>query len=318
MFEPIDSDFSTRYSGIPTFFRLPVANENAAIDVGVFGIPWDGGVTDRPGACLGPRHVRVASAYARQEHGVLGVRPFEACAIADLGDVFVNPVNRDASLLSVRQKVEALRAKRIAPLAVGGDHLCTLPILEGFRKEAPIGLIQFDAHVDTWDVDFANERLTHGTPFRRAIESGFVDPKRMIQIGIREMIHSRADLAFGRANGITCITVEELRRRGIQDTAHFIGETMRGAEVYVSIDIDVLDPAFAPGTGTPEVGGLTTMELMQLVRGLTTLRILGGDVVEVSPPFDSSGITALAAATVLYELLCAIVVGRSNEIVQNR
>lgn len=304
-FLPLDSDIYPRFCGISTFFRLPYFNIDSLpkLDIAVLGIPWDGSATDRRGSALGPREVRNASGYARLMHGVHLNRPFEDTSVADIGDVPVNPINEEVTFGYIREWIGVLKMNQICPLIVGGDHLISLPVLEALASDGPIALVQFDAHLDTWDTDFAKETHSHGTPFRRAIEQGLIDPKKSLQIAIRELIHNPQDLAFSNQSGMTVITVDSFQLIGIEAVIKKIREVVGLAKVYITLDIDCLDPAFAPGTGTPEPGGITTHELMKLIRGLKGLDVIGADLVEVAPPYDPAGVTSLAAASLLYEIL---------------
>lgn len=302
-YSPVDSDYFPRYAGIPTFMRLPSTFEYNELNIGILGIPWDGGVTERAGARHGPRSVREASSFNRNEHGTTGVRVFDIVNIADIGDVPTNPVNRNATLESIKNFTKNLLDHNVFPLSVGGDHLVTFPILQGMQEKGPLALVHFDAHTDTWDVDFADEKLTHGTPFRRAVENQLIIPDKMIQIGLRELIHSKNDLKFCRENNISILTMEDIKTNGLKQVIEKIKSVIGDHNTYISFDIDVLDPAFAPGTGTPEVGGLTTHEALLILRGLVGCNIIGSDLVEVAPNLDISNITSLAGATILYELL---------------
>lgn len=302
-FQPLDSGIVPRFAGPSTFMRLPTASPDQ-VDIAVVGVPFDGGTTNRPGARHGPREVRNQSSLVRRVHHVTGKSPFDLARIADCGDVSVSPFDLNGALDTIAAFFADIRRAGARPLAIGGDHLVTLPILRGLT-DRPLGLIHFDAHSDTYDEFFGN-RYNHGTPFRRAIEEGLLDPKRMIQIGIRGSISSADNYDFARAAGIRIVFIEELMDRGVDsvmaETRSIVGE----AATYVSFDIDALDPSFAPGTGTPEIGGITTYQAQKMIRALAGLDIAGADLVEVSPPLDPSGMTALTGATLLFELLCAM------------
>ncbi len=301
-FQPLDSGTVPRFAGPCSFMRLPFA-EPQEVDIALLGVPFDGGTTNRTGARHGPREIRNQSSLVRRVHHVTGISPFDLVRVADCGDAPVNPLSIDDSLSTIEAHFSAVRQSAAVPLAVGGDHLITLPILRGLAGGGPVGLIHFDAHTDTYD-SFFGSRYNHGTPFRRAIEEGLLDPKRMVQIGLRGAISHRSNYDFANDAGIRIIFIEELVERGIKDV---MGEARRlvGSEpTYVSFDIDVIDPSIAPGTRTPEIGGLTTREAQAMIRLLRPLDIVGADLVEVSPPLDPSGGTAMTGAVLLFELLC--------------
>ena len=310
-FEPLDAALVPRFAGMPTFMRLPVVEDFRQLDIALVGVPFDGGTTNRPGTRHGPREIRNQSSLIRRVHHVSGIAPYERARIADGGDCPVNPID----LMDAMAKITAFFAKihgaGAIPLAAGGDHLITLPILRALAADRPLGLIHFDAHSDTNDRYFGDNPFTHGTPFRRAVEEGLLDPKRMVQVGIRGSIYAPSDYDFAKANGIRVIFIEEFARRGVEDVAAEIRALTEGGASYLSFDIDVIDPGQAPGTGTPEIGGMTTREAQAMIRALKGLSIAGADVVEVSPPFDVGGITALTGATMMFEILC-ILADRAN------
>lgn len=303
-----------RFAGVATFMRCPQVTDPAEADIAILGLPWDGGTTHRPGARHGPRAVREQSTLMRRVHPVTKTSPFEACRVRDLGDAPVNPVDLPATLGIIEQEVGRILAAGAIPLCVGGDHLTTLPVLRAIGREHPVGMVHVDAHSDTWDTYFGGTRYTHGTPFRRAIEEGVLDPKRVVQIGIRGSLYAADDMDWALDQGIRVITIEELREIGI---AGAVAEALRVAgagRTYLTFDIDSLDPAYAPGTGTPEIGGLTSFEAQQIVRGLAPLDLVGADLVEVSPPLDVGNITALAGATILFEILCILAENRARRL----
>jgi guanidinopropionase len=270
-------------------------------------VPWDSGTTNRPGPRHGPRQLRDASTMIRAEHPTTGIRPFEKVNCADIGDVGPNPASIDDTLERVMTAFKALKAQRIRPLMVGGDHLSSLPVLRGIVGDAPLGMVHFDAHTDLYHSYFGGQMYTHGTPFRRAIEEGLLDPKRVVQIGIRGTMYDAEDLDFAGANGVRVIRIEDFFRRGVDDVMAEAREIVGTKPIYVSYDIDFVDPAFAPGTGTPEVGGPTSFQALEVCRHLHGLDIHGADLVEVSPPFDPTGATAFLGASIMFELLCAMV-----------
>ncbi len=309
-FQPVSGFDLPRFAGVPTFMRLPLAEQGSTLrkdtDVGLIGIPWDGGTTNRPGARHGPRQLRDVSTMIRTVHPTLGIHPFELANCADLGDVPPNPADINDTLDRVATYYRALTADGIAPLSAGGDHLISLPVLRGINRGTPLGMIHFDAHTDLFDGYFGGYKYTHGTPFRRAIEEGLLDPGRVIQIGIRGTMYDGGDIEWGRAQGVTILGIDELMERGHADVMRQARQIVADHPTYVSFDIDFLDPAFAPGTGTPEIGGPDTWTAQQLVRGLRGLNLVGADLVEVSPPFDPSGNTSWVGVSMMFELLCVL------------
>ena len=307
-YKPIPGDVLPRFAGIATFMRLPhVAPADADdVDIGLIGVPWDGGTTNRAGARHGPRQIRDLSTMARNVHHATGIAPFELCNCADLGDTPVNPVDIDDTLARVTRFYDEVVAQGIVPLTAGGDHLITLPIMRSLCRDGPVGMVHFDAHTDTLDRYFGESKYTHGTPFRRAIEEGLLDPKRTVQIGIRGALYSAADKDWGLEQGIRVIEIEECNDLGVEAVVAEARRVVGDGKTYVSFDVDALDPVYAPGTGTPEIGGITTYDALTMIRGLRGLDLVGGDVVEVSPPFDPSGNTALVAVTTMFEILCLL------------
>jgi guanidinopropionase len=310
-FQPVSGLDLPRYAGAASFMRLPFVPPGHArfgeVEIGLIGTPWDGGTTNRPGARHGPRALRDASTLIRSQNGATGVAPFTAARCADLGDVAPNPADLHDSLDRITAFYRDVVAAGIRPLTGGGDHLCTLPILRALGAEAPLGLIQFDSHTDLFDSYFGGTRFTHGTPFRRAIEEGLLDPARMVQIGIRGTAYGTEDRDFAAAVGIRIFPVEEVFARGPEEVMAEAREILGTAPTYVTYDIDFVDPTFAPGTGTPEVGGPNSFQALQVARGLQGVQIAGADLVEVSPPFDLGGATAYLGASLMFEMLCAMV-----------
>ena len=295
-----------RYSGVPTFMRAPQATSAADVDIALIGVPYDGAVTNRPGARHGPREIRNMSSLMRSIHHVTKVNPYDLCRIGDLGDVDMPHL---FDLGGVVDDITAFYAEvhgaGAAPLTAGGDHMITYPIFRAIAAERPVGMVHVDAHTDTWD-EFLGEKIGHGTPFRRAVEDGLLDPKRTVQIGIRGAQNSDEGWIYSLESGMRVIFMEEFTELGVDAVIAEARRVVGDGPTYISFDVDGLDPVYAPGTGTPEVGGLTTIEAQQLLRGLRGLDIVGGDVVEVSPPFDPSGNTALVGATMMYEILCIL------------
>ena len=310
-FQPVSGFDLPRFAGVPTFMRLPyVGLEDPRIgdvDIGLIGAPWDGGTTNRPGPRHGPRQMRDMSTMIRAENSVTRIRPFEAANCADLGDVGPNPADLADSMERMTAFYTKVKAAGIRPLTAGGDHLCSLPILRALSADGPLGMIHFDSHTDLFDSYFNGTRYTHGTPFRRAVEEGLLDPRRVIQIGIRGTAYDFEDRDFAAAVGITIVPVEELHARGVKDVMAQARDLVGDLPTYVSYDIDFVDPAFAPGTGTPEVGGPNSFEAMLCARELAGVNIAGADLVEVSPPFDPSGGTAYLAVSIMFEMLCNMV-----------
>lgn len=309
-FQPVSGFDLPRFAGIASFMRLPMSGLDdprlPQVDIGLIGLPWDAGTTNRPGPRHGPRQVRDMSTMIRAQHGVSGVRPFETVNCADLGDVPPNPADLSDTMDRITQMLTQLRRAGVLPVCVGGDHLCTLPVLRALAADAPLGLIHFDSHTDLFHSYFGGSMYTHGTPFRRAVEEGLLDPARMIQIGIRGTAYDSEDREFAAAQGIRIVTIEELFDRGLKDVMAEARQIAGTGSTYVSYDIDFVDPAYAPGTGTPEVGGPNAFQALQVVRELVGVNIAGADLVEVSPPFDNSGGTAFLAASILFEILCVI------------
>ena len=306
-FKPISGAVLPRFAGIPTFMRLPHLPPEKAepVDIGIIGVPWDGGTTNRAGARHGPRQMRDMSTMTRNVHHVLGLQPFEMAKCADLGDTPVNPIQLEDTLQRIEDFYKVVHEKGVMPLSAGGDHLVTLPIMRAIAdKKRPLGMVHFDAHTDTWDRYFGGAEYTHGTPFRRAIEEGLLDPKRIIQIGIRGGLYHHKDKEWGLAQGIRVIEIEEYFDLGPDKVMEIAKEVIGDGPAYISFDVDGMDPVFAPGTGTPEIGGYSTHDAQRMVRHCRGMDIVGADVVEVAPPFDPSGATALAGVTIMWELLC--------------
>jgi guanidinopropionase len=305
-YEPVDSGVTPRFAGHSTFLRLPVLTNPQDVDIAIVGVPWDGGTTNRPGPRHGPRQVRELSSLIRRVHAVTKISPYEICRVADLGDAPVNPIDLNRSLEDIRKFFSQIVEAQAVPLAIGGDHLSSLPVLRAVAAARPVGMIHFDAHSDTVDSYFGGLKYTHGTPFRRAIEEGLLDPKRVVQIGIRGSTYSADERDWPLQQGVRMISIEEFEEMGVDAVIREARRVAGDAPTYVSFDIDALDPAFAPGTGTPEFAGLTSREVNRMMHGLRNLDLVGADVVEVSPPFDPAGGTALAAANIAFELLCLL------------
>lgn len=302
---PLDGRVTPRFLGPAGFFRLPFRASAAGLDIALLGLPFDGAVTNRPGARHGPAAVREASQLIRGYNPATGVAPFALARVADLGDVNATPLDLAAALAAIEARVTEVASAGARVMTVGGDHLTTLPVLRGLRPASPLGLIHFDAHSDTAEVNFGSP-LGHGTPFRRAVEEGLLDPRRIVQIGIRGSGYEPDDLAWAEGAGIRLIRIEECEALGPAGVVAEVRRVIGAAPCWLSFDVDSLDPAFAPGTGTPEWGGLTPREALAMLRGLAGLPIIGGDVVEVAPAYDHAQVTAIAGATVLFEVLCLV------------
>ncbi len=310
--QPIDAALVPRFAGLPTFMRLPAVTSPSEVDIALVGVPFDGGTTNRAGTRHGPREIRNQSSLMRRVHHVSAIAPYDLVRVGDLGDCPINPIDLMDALKKIEAFFSEIRAAGAVPITAGGDHLISLPILRALARDRPLGMIHFDAHSDTNDRYFGDNPYTHGTPFRRAVEEGLLEPKRIVQIGIRGSIYDPADYDFAKANGIRIIFIEEFARRGPEDVMAEARELVGTRPIYLTFDIDSIDPSMAPGTGTPEIGGITTREAQAMLRLLRGLTIVGADVVEVSPPFDLGGITALAGATVMFELLCVMAEARAR------
>jgi agmatinase len=308
---PVDGTRVPRYAGAPTFARLPRIDEVSAYDIALLGAPFDAGVSFRPGARFGPSSVRQASRHLRPAyHPDLGVAPFRELQAVDAGDVPCNPFSIDEALDQIAGHARDLLSPERRLVTIGGDHTVALPLLRAVTAvHGPVALVHLDAHLDTWDTYFGASR-THGTVFRRAFEEGLLLPDRSVHLGIRGPLYDAADLDDDRRFGFSVIRAADLETMGLEEVVGRIRERTAGVPVYLSIDIDVLDPAFAPGTGTPEMGGLTSRELLHVLRRLDGAGIVAADVVEVSPAYDHAEITSLAAATVAYDVMSLMALGR--------
>ncbi len=306
--QPTSGLVTPRFGGLATFMRLPHVplDEATNLDIGIIGIPWDGGTTNRPGPRHAPRQMRDMSAMVRRMHQTSHVVPYDLANIADLGDCPVNPADVNDALERIGGFLKSVVGKGIRPLSAGGDHLSSLPALRAVGEKKPVGMIHFDAHTDLYDSYFGGFKYTHGTPFRRAIEEGVLDPKRTVQIGLRGSMYDLDDFDYGAKMGVRQIRIEEAIEMGPKAVMNEARSIAGDAEIYVSFDIDMLDPVYAPGTGTPEIGGFTTLQAQAMLRELRGLNIVGADVVEVSPPFDPSGMTAYAGVVMMFEIMCSM------------
>jgi agmatinase len=303
MIGPVDSSQVPRYAGPATFARLPRLDQVAHADVAVVGVPFDTGVSYRPGARFAPSAVREASRLLRPYHPGLDVSPFERIQVADGGDIAVNPFHIGEAIETIEGAAAELQAEGTRLVTIGGDHTIALPLLRAVsRIHGPVALLHFDAHLDTWDTYFG-EPYTHGTPFRRAVEDGILDTEAISHVGTRGPLYGKKDLEDDRRLGFGIVTSSDVMRRGVDETVDALRQRIGSRPLYVSIDIDVLDPAHAPGTGTPEAGGMTSRELLEIIRGLRGLNLVGADVVEVAPAYDHADITSVAASHLAYDLV---------------
>jgi guanidinopropionase len=309
-FQPIPGLKTARFAGMSTFMRLPhLELDNPLVDktdIAIVGVPFDGGTSNRAGPRHGPRQLRDLSTMIRTTHPRSGVNPFKMVNCADLGDAPVNPIDIMQSLDLITDFYNQITDKGIVPLTAGGDHLISFPILRSLGRDGPVGMVHFDAHTDMNDSYFGNSKYTHGTPFRRAIEQGFLDPKRTIQIGIRGVKYEATDFDWALSQGVRIIEIDEFFDRGVDSIMKEAREIVGDGKTYVSFDIDGIDPSYAPGTGTPEIGGYSTYEAQKMLRALDGLNLIGADLVEVSPPFDPSGGTAWVGVSLMFEMLCVL------------
>ena len=314
-----DPRFEPRYAEIPTFMRAPYVADLSGVDIALYGIPYDGGVTNRPGARHGPREIRNQSSINRALNHATRVNPFELARVADVGDVrFAEVFDIAAANRDIEAFVARLVAASAVPLAAGGDHSVTYPVFRALAGAAspqpgPIGMIHIDAHCDTWG-PFKGSKFHHGAPFRLAVEDGLLDPHRTIQIGIRGGQNTTDTWDWSEQAGMRVVYIEEFEDLGVDGVIAEARRVVGDGPTYITFDVDGLDPVYAPGTGTPEPGGITTREALRLLRGLRHLNLIGGDVVEVSPPFDPSGNTALVGATIMFELLCLLAEARAERV----
>jgi agmatinase len=303
---PVDASLTPRYAGIATFAKLPRIEDVPEARIAVVGVPFDSGVSFRPGARFGPAHVREASRLLRPYNPAQDISPFEVQQVVDAGDIVANPFSLEEAVSQVEAAATELGERVEKIVTVGGDHTIALPLLRAVtKKHGPVAVLHFDAHLDTWDTYFGAP-MTHGTPFRRASEEGLIDLTASMHAGTRGPLYGKGDLEDDARLGFTIVTTEYIEEHGVPAALERIRARVGNKPLYISIDIDVLDPAHAPGTGTPEAGGLTSRELLRIIRGLADLNIVGADVVEVAPAYDHAQITAVAASHVVYELISAM------------
>ncbi len=300
---PVDATVVPRYAGHATFARLPRLEDVGRAEIGVVGVPFDSGVSYRPGARFGPAHIRQASRLLRPYNPAQDISPFATVQVADAGDLAANPFDIAAAIAAIEAGADDLHARVDRLVTLGGDHTIALPLLRSVvKRHGPVAVVHFDAHLDTWDTYFG-EPYTHGTPFRRAAEEGLIDAVRSVHVGIRGPLYADSDLVDTRDLGYAVIACVDYDRLGLDGVIAAMRERLDAGPTYVSVDIDVVDPGMAPGTGTPEAGGLTSRELLATLRGLGGLEVVGADIVEVSPAYDHAEVTGIAASHVAYELI---------------
>ena len=302
--QPIGGNDMPRFGGIATMMRLPHVPNAKDLDVAFVGVPFDIGTSNRSGARFGPRQIRSESCLIRPYNMATRAAPFDSLQVADIGDVAINTFNIDKSMAIIESAYDDILAQHCKPLTMGGDHTIALPILRSIAKKyGPVGIVHVDAHADINDTMFG-ERIAHGTPFRRAIEEKLVDPKRMVQIGLRATGYAADDFDWPREQGVRVVPAEDCWYKSLKPLMSEVREQLGVGPVYITFDIDGLDPAYAAGTGTPEIGGLTIHQGLEVIRGCRGLEVVGGDLVEVAPAYDTTGNTALTAANLLFEMLC--------------
>ncbi len=304
--QPMGGNEMPRFGGLATMMRLPAATSADGLDACFVGVPFDIGTSNRSGARFGPRQIRAESCLLRPYNMATRAAPFDSLQVADIGDVAINAFNLADSLVRIEAAFDRICATGARPLTMGGDHTIVLPILRALaKKHGPIGIVHVDAHADINDTMFG-EKFAHGTPFRRAIEEGLINPKRMAQIGLRGTGYTAEDFDWPRSQGVRVVAAEDCWYKSLAPLMAEIRSSFGDGPVYISFDIDGLDPSCAPGTGTPEIGGLTTIQGLEIIRGCRGLDVVGGDLVEVAPPYDLSGNTSLLAANLLFEMLCVL------------
>jgi guanidinobutyrase len=302
--QPLGGNDMPRFGGIATMMRLPHTTDASTLDVGFVGVPFDVGTSNRAGARFGPRQIRTESCLIRPYNMATRAAPFDSLQVADMGDVAINTFNLQKSVAIIEQAYDEILAADCKPLTMGGDHTISLPILRALKKKhGPVGIVHVDAHADINDHMFG-EPIAHGTPFRRAIEEGLIEPTRMVQIGLRASGYEADDFDWPREQGVRVVQAEECWYKSLAPLMAEVRDQIGAGPVYLTFDIDGLDPAYAPGTGTPEIGGLTVHQGLEIIRGCRGLDLVGGDLVEVAPAYDTSGNTSLVAANLMFEMLC--------------
>ncbi len=304
-FTPIDATQTPRFADVATFMRTvrhPISDE---IDIGLCGVPFDLGLNYRSGPRDAPAAVRDASRLIRMAHPVSGIKPYELCNVADVGDAPVNPMNKDESIDKIETFFAEMKSAGIRPIAIGGDHTVPLPVLRALAKDEPVGLLQFDAHADILD-ELCGTKVNHATIMRRGVEEGLIDPTRVVQLGLRGSRFGDDDIRFGQDAGFRCITIDEYEELGRAETSRIINETLGDGPSYVTLDIDGIDPSYCPGTPVPEIGGLLPRDVQVILRSLQGKNIVGADICEVAPCYDPTGVTCVTAANMMFEMLCII------------
>ncbi|MFX1677049.1 agmatinase [Paraburkholderia sp. A2WS-5] len=305
-FQPLGGNVMPRCGGIATMMRLPQVENAKGLDACFVGVPFDLGTSNRTGARFGPRQVRTESVLLRPYNMATRAAPFDSLQVADIGDVAINPYNLADSITRIEHAYDAILEHDCRPITLGGDHTITLPILRAIhRKHGPVGLIHVDAHADVNDTMFG-EKIAHGTPFRRAVEEGLLDCNRVVQIGLRGTGYEAEDFDWCRQQGFRVVQAEECWNQSLAPLMEEVRARVQGGPVYLSFDIDGIDPAYAPGTGTPEIAGLTVPQALEIIRGTWGIDIVGADLVEVAPPYDPFGTTALLGANLAFEMLCVL------------
>ncbi len=304
-FRPVDATKMPRFADIATFMRVPRHDIDPQIDIGLIGVPFDLGLNFRSGPRDAPEAVRSASRLIRLAHPVSGVKPYDLCAVADLGDAPVNPMSKDLSLELIQGFYEKVDAAGIRPISVGGDHTVPLPILRALAKDRPLGLLQIDAHADILD-ELCGDRVNHATIMRRGHEEGLIDANRVIQLGLRGSRFGDDDIKYGQDVGYRCITIDEYEEMGRAAAIAEILRVLGDGPVYITLDIDGLDPSYAPGTPVPEIGGLIPRDVQVILRALLGCDVVGADICEVAPCYDPTGITSVTAANMMFEMLCLV------------
>ncbi len=304
--QPLGGNQMPRFAGPGTMMRLPAKESAAGLDACFVGVPLDIGTSNRSGARFGPRSIRNESVLLRPYNMATRAAPFDSLSVADIGDVAINTFNLQKSIPIIEAAYDEILSHDVIPLTLGGDHTIVLPILRAMAKKyGPVGVVHIDAHTDINDHMFGEE-IAHGTPFRRAVEEGLLDCKRVVQIGVRGTGYAADDFDWSTEQGFRVVQAEQCWHKSLAPLMAEVREQMGDGPVYISFDIDGLDPAFAPGTGTPEIGGLTIYQGLEIIRGCRGMKVIGGDLVEVAPPYDPSGNTSLTGANLLYEMLCVL------------
>lgn len=304
-FRPVDATKIPRFADVATFMRVPRHGIDPEIDIGLIGVPFDLGLNYRSGPRDGPAAVRDASRLLRLAHPTSGVKPYDLCKVADLGDAPVNPMSKDKSLSLIQEFYGDVRAAGIRPISIGGDHTVPLPVLRALAKNGPVGILQIDSHADILD-ELVGDKVNHATIMRRGHEEGLIDPNRVVQIGLRGSRFGDDDLRYGQEAGYRCITIDDYEEMGRAAAIEEIRGVLGSGPVYITLDIDGLDPSYCPGTPVPEIGGLTPRDVQVMLRALGDCDIIGADICELAPCYDPTGITAVTAASMMFEMLCLV------------